>query len=374
MPPPKEHFFNIRTPPGTSVGEAIDAMEALVAIEEIYSVQHHGGFDFQAGVNSIQAAQDLLETGCLRLGTRVDPLVPVARQVASVTCLYLLCYVPDNEVATSLKSFGTTLRKEKARYKDRNSLRMGARYISWRIHSRILHEWAARPTFEYRGRSVPALRRRPRQRRLHRKKNMWYDSGDGRGRVSDTSHGAPYRADTKETNYPATGKANQAERRQRRAGTARHSRKKRQCKPRHWRGRKEEGKEGFTDPDIDPEDIRTRRSKCRRRRAKWQCFRLGFLNLHGARRKQKWGELYNALREEEFSVYAVAETHLRDLEEPPIQPDWHWTGQNRCGQSRKGGGSFTQASVDGHLDANGKLLLQLAEDLDLVIVNLGPQW
>lgn len=151
MPPPKEHFFNIRTPPGTSVGEAIDAMEALVAIEEIYSVQHHGGFDFQAGVNSIQAAQDLLETGCLRLGTRVDPLVPVARQVASVTCLYLLCYVPDNEVATSLKSFGTTLRKEKARYKDRNSLRMGARYISWRIHSRILHEWAARPTFEYRG-------------------------------------------------------------------------------------------------------------------------------------------------------------------------------------------------------------------------------
>lgn len=35
---------------------------------------------------------------------------------------------------------------------------------------------------------------------------------------------------------------------------------------------------------------------------------------------------------------------------------------------------FTQASVDGHLDANGKLLLQLAEDLDLVIVNLGPQW
>lgn len=94
-------------------------------------------------------------------------------------------------------------------------------------------------------RSVPALRRRPRQRRLHRKKNMWYDSGDGRGRVSDTSHGAPYRADTKETNYPATGKANQAERRQRRAGTARHSRKKRQCKPRHWRGRKEEGKEGF---------------------------------------------------------------------------------------------------------------------------------
>ncbi|KAL3254621.1 hypothetical protein MRX96_054149 [Rhipicephalus microplus] len=77
---------------------------------------------------------------------------------------------------------------------------------------------------------------------------------------------------------------------------------------------------------------------CHRRRTKWQCFRLGFINMHGARREQKWGELYNALRDEEFSLYAVAETHLRDLEEPPIQPDWHCTGQNRSGQSRKGGG------------------------------------
>ncbi|KAH8033489.1 hypothetical protein HPB51_013292 [Rhipicephalus microplus] len=29
---------------------------------------------------------------------------------------------------------------------------------------------------------------------------------------------------------------------------------------------------------------------------------------------------------------------------------------------------------NGHLDANGKLLVQLAEDLDLVIMNLEPQW
>ncbi|KAH8009087.1 hypothetical protein HPB51_010277 [Rhipicephalus microplus] len=70
-----------------------------------------------------------------------------------------------------------------------------------------------------------------------------------------------------------------------------------------------------------PEDIRKCRSKCHRCRAKWQCFRLGFLNMHGARREQKWGELYNVLRDEEFSLYAMGETNLRDLEEPPIQPD-----------------------------------------------------
>ncbi|KAH7939414.1 hypothetical protein HPB52_012232 [Rhipicephalus sanguineus] len=80
MPPPKEHFFNVRTPPGTSVDEVIDALEGLVGIQEIYSVQHHGGFDFQVGVNSVAAVQTLLETGGLRLGTRTVPLVPVARQ------------------------------------------------------------------------------------------------------------------------------------------------------------------------------------------------------------------------------------------------------------------------------------------------------
>ncbi|KAL1476447.1 hypothetical protein MTO96_036492 [Rhipicephalus appendiculatus] len=47
MLPPKEHFFNVRTPPGTSVDEVIDAMETLVGLQEIYSVQHHEGFDFQ---------------------------------------------------------------------------------------------------------------------------------------------------------------------------------------------------------------------------------------------------------------------------------------------------------------------------------------
>ncbi|KAH7964512.1 hypothetical protein HPB51_027250 [Rhipicephalus microplus] len=141
--------------------------------------------------------------------------------------------------------------------------------------------------------------------------------------------------------------------------------------------------------------------------------------MHGARREQKSGELYNALRDEEFSLYAVAETPLRDLEEPPIQLDWHWTGQNKSGQSRKGGGvgvfwrhdlhwqrldgecrdhmcvtgnvlavntaadnelivigdfNGHTSELDWHLDANGKLLLQLAEDLDLVIMNPEPQW
>ncbi|KAH7958292.1 hypothetical protein HPB49_000571 [Dermacentor silvarum] len=156
MPPPKQHFFNLRSPPGTSVDEVIDAVEGLVTVNEIYSVQHLGAFDFQVGINSASAVQHLLEVGGLRLGNQVVPLVPVARQVASVTCMYLPSYISDNEVATSLKTFGTTLRIEEARYKDRPSIRTGTRYLKMEMkQDNPLPNFARvsghRATFEYRG-------------------------------------------------------------------------------------------------------------------------------------------------------------------------------------------------------------------------------
>lgn len=65
---------------------------------------------------------------------------------------------------------------------------------------------------------------------------------------------------------------------------------------------------------------------------------MGFLNLNGGRRELKWTELYRTLREDDISLFAVAETHLRELEEPPAHSDWCWAGCNRAGQGRKGGG------------------------------------
>ncbi|KAH6933462.1 hypothetical protein HPB50_015245 [Hyalomma asiaticum] len=41
---------------------------------------------------------------------------------------------------------------------------------------------------------------------------------------------------------------------------------------------------------------------------------------------------------ENISLYGVAETHLRELEEPPVDPEWQWAGCNRTGDCRKGGG------------------------------------
>lgn len=125
MPPRKEHFFYTRTPPETSVDEEFNGLKTLVETPEIYSVQHLGGQDFQVGVNSMKAVQVLLECGGPRLGTNVSQLIPVARQVASVTCLYLPSFVPDTEVGTRLKSFVTTLRIEEVRNKAGPTIRNG---------------------------------------------------------------------------------------------------------------------------------------------------------------------------------------------------------------------------------------------------------
>lgn len=65
---------------------------------------------------------------------------------------------------------------------------------------------------------------------------------------------------------------------------------------------------------------------------------VGFLNIHGARKQNKWEELYRNLDAENVCLFAVTETHLRGLEAPPVHPDWHWLGRNRHGEGRKGGG------------------------------------
>lgn len=79
----------------------------------------------------------------------------------------------------------------------------------------------------------------------------------------------------------------------------------------------------------------------RRRRVRHQNpgrISIAFLNLHGGRRLVKWEELYIGMEEEGITLYGVAETHLRDLERPPVNPLWNWAGCNRESTARGGGG------------------------------------
>ncbi|KAH6927355.1 hypothetical protein HPB50_002316 [Hyalomma asiaticum] len=79
-----------------------------------------------------------------------------------------------------------------------------------------------------------------------------------------------------------------------------------------------------------------------RRRRHYKCnnttINVAFLNLNGARKASKWAELYTAISSEAITLYAVAETHIRNLEELPVHSGWQWAGCTRTGECRKGGG------------------------------------
>lgn len=59
--------------------------------------------------------------------------------------------------------------------------------------------------------------------------------------------------------------------------------------------------------------------------------------MQGGRRKEKWLEIEEQLNREQIGVYAFTETHLRDLEEPPLIENYVWEGCNRTKLERKGG-------------------------------------
>lgn len=75
----------------------------------------------------------------------------------------------------------------------------------------------------------------------------------------------------------------------------------------------------------------------RKKRAKTRVA-ISYINMQGGRKKAKWLEIEEQLNKEKIGVYAVTETHLRDLEEPPHIDNYVWEGCNRVISERKGGG------------------------------------
>ncbi|KAH8009781.1 hypothetical protein HPB51_019340 [Rhipicephalus microplus] len=74
---------------------------------------------------------------------------------------------------------------------------------------------------------------------------------------------------------------------------------------------------GAPSPRDGHEGTPMRRRRPPRRHTHTPGVNVGFLNLHGARRMSKWEALFQTTQAEDFPLFAVAETHLRALEEPP---------------------------------------------------------
>ncbi|KAH8031610.1 hypothetical protein HPB51_019510 [Rhipicephalus microplus] len=51
---------------------------------------------------------------------------------------------------------------------------------------------------------------------------------------------------------------------------------------------------------------------------------IEYVNMQGGRNRLKWEEIEEQLREERPMVYGFVETHLRDMEQPPNNPDYAW--------------------------------------------------
>ncbi|KAH7975017.1 hypothetical protein HPB49_022834 [Dermacentor silvarum] len=95
----------------------------------------------------------------------------------------------------------------------------------------------------------------------------------------------------------------------------------------------------YVHPEAPATIVKTGQKRLRRRKRKRRVdFKVRFLNMNGARHEAKWEELYRMVSPEQISLYAVAETHLGDLGEPPVHPEWCWAGTSRDSRSRKGGG------------------------------------
>lgn len=58
--------------------------------------------------------------------------------------------------------------------------------------------------------------------------------------------------------------------------------------------------------------------------------------MQGGRNRLKWEEIDEQLRQEKLMVYGFVETHLRDMEQPPCNPDYAWEYCNRTEGNRKG--------------------------------------
>lgn len=65
---------------------------------------------------------------------------------------------------------------------------------------------------------------------------------------------------------------------------------------------------------------------------------IGYMNMQDGRNNTRGGDLEEQMSKEDYTVYGLAEMHLRDTGEPPHIPGYTWEGCNISGKDPKGGG------------------------------------
>ncbi|KAH7942218.1 hypothetical protein HPB49_021902 [Dermacentor silvarum] len=108
-PSKAEDFYVVPTGNGPETIIIVDATVSIVAISEVYCVQHMGGLNFQVTIKSTASTTIMGDAVCLVIGGQRCPVVPVIPLVTNVTCLFLPSFVPNKILVQSPPPYGKVL-------------------------------------------------------------------------------------------------------------------------------------------------------------------------------------------------------------------------------------------------------------------------
>ncbi|CAN8005519.1 unnamed protein product, partial [Ixodes hexagonus] len=127
--PTKAQSFLFSAPSECPIDLIIDALYAIVGVNGLSHLQHHGANKYLAAVSSPAAAERLVAQGNLLLSNVVVPLEQVGPRTVYVSVFRLPPYVPDEALQTALGAYGKILSVNHPTYKDRPTLFTGTRVV-----------------------------------------------------------------------------------------------------------------------------------------------------------------------------------------------------------------------------------------------------
>ncbi|CAN7939719.1 unnamed protein product, partial [Ixodes hexagonus] len=121
--PTKAQSFLFSAPSECPIDLIIDALYAVVGVNGLIHLQHHGANKYLAAVSSPAAAERLVAQGNLLLSNVVGP------RTVYVSVFRLPPYVPDEALQAALGAYGKILNVNHPTYKDRPTLFTGTRVV-----------------------------------------------------------------------------------------------------------------------------------------------------------------------------------------------------------------------------------------------------
>ncbi|KAH7941797.1 hypothetical protein HPB49_017649 [Dermacentor silvarum] len=129
QPTQKAYAFDVVVPEGAGPEDIVDATASIVALEEVYCVQHFGGRNYQVTVKSEAAMAKIVDADSLVIGEERVSIVPLSPQVTQVIVMFLPCRVSSDTLAQALAPYGKVINISRGPMDSRPTVTTGTRYV-----------------------------------------------------------------------------------------------------------------------------------------------------------------------------------------------------------------------------------------------------